>query len=318
MRPLAFAALLLAGGCVQERPYTGNAAGGPACVNFRTLSSPSGESDDVVRPRDAFAGCPPGFTAVQSGYHNYLSAARDARAIPPPLVPTPRFEPTPLPPSPQNSVTAGARPPQVAQVPQRPSPPSPPGQAAGVAAPPSQAQPSATQRGVRVVDSQFDAAIRFESPVQTSRSSSANGVQARSWLLRSWLDKGTGIAHHQIYLTTVYRDRDWWRFSRANDERARPLQFTNIRRDVLSCNTYRECVFRETVGASIDDNVLREFERVGFSVKFFSNGLGDDPVILLDPQIIRDQLAAIEGRRTAQPPARRLPAQRPLPGEIDI
>jgi hypothetical protein len=111
-------------------------------------------------------------------------------------------------------------------------------------------------------------------------------------VLRSWLDRDSGRATTQLYVSDSYRgaEKKW---SAAYDAAGRALPFTAIRRDQIGCAG--ECAWVEDFAALIPERELATAAG-GLAVTFVARS-GDRKTILLTPRQIRIQRAAIAATR---------------------
>lgn len=163
---------------------------------------------------------------------------------------------------------------------------------------------------VGIEDSQFEPHIRFLGieDLFDSGFSPGPGENYRKFFIRSWMNRQTSNVNHQFYWTIMYRDYEWRFYNRINDERARSLRFTAINRNVVTCAGGAQsgiCTFSETVGADLDEAVMRAAvrENRSYCVRIFArSGMANDAC--LTPTMMREQLAATDGRKN---PATRRP-----------
>lgn len=114
------------------------------------------------------------------------------------------------------------------------------------------------------------------------------------WRLRSWVDKRTHVAQHQLYVDELF-DTDWRHYDDASDDNARHLKTVKIAREAKKCTTTRGiCGREETVGITLDDEVLREHVATGYRIQVRAKS-GDNSVLTVEPWQIAAQFAAIDG-----------------------
>jgi len=72
------------------------------------------------------------------------------------------------------------------------------------------------------------------------------------FVLRSWLDRDTGEAHHQLYVSDSYAgpERNW---DTSRDDAGAPLSFVSISHNQIGCE--RECAWVEDFAAAIPDEL---------------------------------------------------------------
>jgi hypothetical protein len=167
--------------------------------------------------------------------------------------------------------------------------------------------------GVKIEDSEFEQKIKFVGIDQTYEPRSLNGTFASVWLIRSWMDKSSGKAEHQLYVSVIYNSNSWRLYSSANDQNAQSLRFTSINRDVLSCYRRTGCGYNEIFGVSIDDATLRAARNGGYCVKAYARS-GDTDLFCLNRLQISAQLDAIDIRRPPTPQASASPSPKKIPG----
>jgi hypothetical protein len=112
------------------------------------------------------------------------------------------------------------------------------------------------------------------------------------FVLRSWLDRDSGRATTQLYVSDSYQgaEKKW---SAAYDAAGAALPFTAIRRDQISCAG--GCAWVEDFAALIPETELATAAG-GLAVTFLARS-GDRKTILLTPRQIRAQRAAIAATR---------------------
>lgn len=116
------------------------------------------------------------------------------------------------------------------------------------------------------------------------------------WLLRSWIDRETGAATHQLYYEDHYRHDDWCAWYAASNDGANPLPFLAIDRRVVTCSNFGPCVKEEIFGVAIDDGFLRGHRETGFSVQIAGEN-GDQLDVHVSARQIGDQIRTIEAVR---------------------
>ncbi len=112
------------------------------------------------------------------------------------------------------------------------------------------------------------------------------------YLLRSWLDRRTGEARYQLYVSDSYAgaERDW---DMARDGAGRPLAFVAISRHQIAC--IEKCSWVEDFAADLPEAELRASPD-GLSVIFAARS-GDAKRIDLPPPEIIAQLRAVDAAR---------------------
>ena len=112
------------------------------------------------------------------------------------------------------------------------------------------------------------------------------------FLLRSWLDRTTGAAHHQLYVSDSYLGPvRQWEAATAADGTA--LRFVAVSHDKIACAP--QCSWTEDFTAAIPDAMLRT-RREGLAVSFLAHS-GDRLKIDLSRSQIDQQLAAVAWER---------------------
>jgi hypothetical protein len=113
---------------------------------------------------------------------------------------------------------------------------------------------------------------------------------SRSWFIRSFYDKESHVAAHQLYVKISYLG-DWNFFNFADDENARSLKVNNIGSRINDCTGM--CDFDETVGVDLDESTLRAKAQAGYEIKLSAKS-GESFVLKISSEQIRAQLLAIE------------------------
>jgi hypothetical protein len=119
------------------------------------------------------------------------------------------------------------------------------------------------------------------------------------YCLRSFLDRRTGEAVHQLYVSDSYfgAERDW---NAARDSTGKPLPFVPLTRDEITCDT--SCSYVEEFAATLPESELRANPH-GLAITFAARS-GDEKTIFVSGERITTQLAAVDARRKpAQPVA---------------
>ncbi|MBK3735694.1 hypothetical protein GAY29_21850 [Azospirillum brasilense] len=147
---------------------------------------------------------------------------------------------------------------------------------------------------VDVRDDSFEKLVKFQGP-KLSLGYQPYGILVNAANLRSWVDRASGTASHQLYVVDYYEGSGWRFWSRVNGEGGDQLEFVSISREVGSCGRYTGCGHYETFGATIPDKVLRDRTATGYSVKFFAKN-GEEKVVTITPQMISLQIEAIDKR----------------------
>ena len=117
------------------------------------------------------------------------------------------------------------------------------------------------------------------------------------YCLRSFLDRRTGAATHQLYVSDSYSgaQREW---DAARDSTGTQLPFVAVNRDEIACDT--GCSYVEEFAATLPESALQASAR-GLAVTFVARS-GDEKTIFASGERIAAQLAAVDARRNpAQP-----------------
>jgi hypothetical protein len=112
------------------------------------------------------------------------------------------------------------------------------------------------------------------------------------YVLRSWLDRRTGEARYQLYVSDSYSgaERNW---DAAHDGAGRPLAFVAIDHHQIAC--IEECSWAEDFAADLPESELRASPE-GLSVVFTARS-GAAKRIDLAPAEITAQLRAVDAAR---------------------
>jgi hypothetical protein len=119
------------------------------------------------------------------------------------------------------------------------------------------------------------------------------------YCLRSFLDRRTGEATHQLYVSDSYfgAERGW---NAARDSTGAQLPFVPVSRNEIACED--RCSYVEEFAATLSDSKMRA-SRDGLAVTFVS-GAGNEKTIIVPGDRIAAQFAAVDARRNpAQPRA---------------
>jgi len=116
------------------------------------------------------------------------------------------------------------------------------------------------------------------------------GDIARHWFIRSWVNKKTGIARHQLYVE-IRSPGGFSGFNVARDDHADDLEVRHL--GLLSGSA-------ETLGIALPAGILSERSVGGYPIKLSARN-GNNFVLMISPAQIRSQLAALELYRPASP-----------------
>ncbi|HYF33673.1 MAG TPA: hypothetical protein VD994_00170, partial [Prosthecobacter sp.] len=97
---------------------------------------------------------------------------------------------------------------------------------------------------VIVKDDQFEKSVTFLGTSLSHGTPYLGVADTNKYRIRSWLNKDTGAATHQIYVEHHY-DGDWVFWNSASDENAKTLEFLRISADVISCSGGNGCAHVE-------------------------------------------------------------------------
>jgi len=119
------------------------------------------------------------------------------------------------------------------------------------------------------------------------------------YCLRSFLDRRTGAATHQLYVSDSYfgTERGW---NAARDSAGTQLPFVPVSRDEIACED--RCSYAEEFAATLPDGEMRANPN-GVTVTFAARS-GAEKIVRISGEQIAAQLAAVDARRNpAQPVA---------------
>ena len=112
--------------------------------------------------------------------------------------------------------------------------------------------------------------------------------------LRSWVDRETGAAAHQLYVAESYRGkRRVWQSAR--NERGDPLPVVSIGSDEIACDA--DCSYSDEFAAKLPEALLHDSAERGLVVTFAAQS-GNVRRIEVPAAAIRAELAAIEAWRS--------------------
>jgi hypothetical protein len=117
------------------------------------------------------------------------------------------------------------------------------------------------------------------------------------YCLRSFLDRRTGEAVHQLYVSDSYygTERDW---NAARDSTDRPLPFVPLTRDEITCDN--GCSYVEEFAVTLSESVLRG-SSADLQVTLLARS-GNEKTVLVSRERIAAQLAAVDARRNGVQP----------------
>ena len=160
-------------------------------------------------------------------------------------------------------------------------------------------QPAAGTVGIEAREDASQRFIAFIGP-KTQHAPPFLGIaETNFYCLRSFVDRRTGEAAHQLYVTDSYFgvERGW---NAARDNTGAPLLFVAIGHDEISCEA--GCSYVEEFAAKLPESTLRA--RPGGLTVTFSSRSDEEKTIAVPGKRITAQLAAFDARRnSAQPVA---------------
>jgi hypothetical protein len=117
------------------------------------------------------------------------------------------------------------------------------------------------------------------------------------YCLRSFLDRRTGEATHQLYVSDSYSgaERGW---NAARDSKGAQLPFVPVSRDEITCDT--GCSYVEEFAATLPESELQASPEA-LAITFVAPS-GDEKTILISGERIAAQLAAVDARRSSVQP----------------
>jgi len=117
------------------------------------------------------------------------------------------------------------------------------------------------------------------------------------YCLRSFLDRRTGAATHQLYVSDSYfgAERGW---NAARDSSGKALPFVPVSRDEITCDSV--CSYVEEFAATLPESALRAVPD-GLAVTFAALS-GDEKTLRISGERITAQLAAVDARRNPPQP----------------
>jgi hypothetical protein len=118
------------------------------------------------------------------------------------------------------------------------------------------------------------------------------------YALRSLVDTRTGEIVHQLFVEESYfgAERNW---QAARDGEGRELRFVAVSKNEITCES--SCSYAEEFAAVLPEALLRGSPQ-GLTVTFTARS-GDTKQIAVPPDLIRKQLAAVDGSAAARPTA---------------
>lgn len=176
---------------------------------------------------------------------------------------------------------------------------------ASVAAPPLAAQ---NPNAVQVSQQQGGKFIVLAGPKRRHGEPYLGIASTNFDLLRSFIDTRTGEVAHQLYVQDSYGGptRHW---NAARLASGQTLRFLPITVSEVTCEN--GCSYAEEFAAALPEPLLRSSPQ-GLAVVFTSRS-GNEKTIAVPPDLIAQQLAAVDGARAARPATAAAPALAPAP-----
>lgn len=143
---------------------------------------------------------------------------------------------------------------------------------------------------VRISGDAFSHHVTFTGP--TLSKNSFFGA-SRSWHIRSWVNRNTTLASHQLYVDIDYVDV-LRRYAWAASDDAQDLEVENLAIDRITRHCSGSCAWFETVGIDLPESLLTDKAATGFQIKLSARS-GDAMILDITPAQIRAQLDAIHG-----------------------
>jgi hypothetical protein len=151
--------------------------------------------------------------------------------------------------------------------------------------------PARSDTGVRIESDKFSKLVKFEGPVFAKHS-----LLGTSYLhhVRSWVDRDTGIAQHQLYVNIFYADGRRGYDRAANDD-AQDMSVTRISFEKdRGCTGM--CSYSETIGIDLPESLMEAKAANGFQIKIYAHS-GDSLILDIPTAEITAQLQAIDAWR---------------------
>jgi hypothetical protein len=167
------------------------------------------------------------------------------------------------------------------------------------------AAPSAarTDLAVRIESDKFSHLVTFHGPEFGHDSFLGT---SRTWHIRSWVDRRTTLAEHQLYVAIDYVDgaRGYWRA--ANDD-AQDMAVTRLIFDKGTRGCKGLCDYSEAIGIDLPEPLLEAKAATGFQIKLYARS-GDTLILDIPREEIAAQLKAIADYREGPTAASSAPA----------
>jgi hypothetical protein len=145
--------------------------------------------------------------------------------------------------------------------------------------------------GVRIESDRFSKRITFEGSTFGKHSLLGTNYFHH---VRSWVDRDTGIARHQLYVNILYADARRGYDRAANDD-AQDMSVTRIgfEKD-RGCKGM--CSYSETIGIDLPESLMEAKAANGLQIKLYAHS-GDSLILDIPAAEITAQLQAIDGYR---------------------
>lgn len=151
---------------------------------------------------------------------------------------------------------------------------------------------------VRIESDRFSNLVTFHGPDFGHDSFFGTG---RTWHIRSWVDRRTTLAEHQLYVAIDYVDgaRGYWRA--ANDD-VQEMAVTQLIFDKGSRSCKGLCDYSEAIGIDLPEALLEAKASTGFQIKLYARS-GDTLILDIPREEIAAQLKALADYRNGPPAA---------------
>jgi len=169
---------------------------------------------------------------------------------------------------------------------------------AGIGAPPAAERPNAALNAVQVSQQQGGRFIVLAGPKRRHAEPYLGIASTNFDLLRSFIDTRNGGIAHQLYVQDSYGGptRNW---NAARLATGQSLRFLPITVSEVTCEN--GCSYAEEFAAALPEPLLRASPQ-GLAVVFTSRS-GNEKTIVVPPDLIAQQLAAVAEARAARPAA---------------
>ena len=183
---------------------------------------------------------------------------------------------------------------------------------AGIGAPPAAERPNAAPNAVQVSQQQGGRFIVLAGPKRRHAEPYLGIASTNFDLLRSFIDTRNGGIAHQLYVQDSYGGptRNW---NAARLATGQSLRFLPITVSEVTCEN--GCSYAEEFAAALPEPLLRASPQ-GLAVVFTSRS-GNEKTIVVPPDLIAQQLAAVAEARAARPAAVAAPTPAPAAVRAD-